>query len=109
VQFSGDVGEVGDSPILSCGMMHVVVYDIANERRLRRVASLCEDYGVRIEKSVFECELDAESYERFWSRLMALVSEEQDRVIAYPINQGDRAKIRSIGVYDRRDEGALVF
>jgi len=90
-------------------MMHVIVYDIANERRLRRVASLCEDYGVRIERSVFECELDGEQHDRFWNRLKGIVCEQSDRVVDYPIGQLDRARIRSVGMEIKRTEGALIF
>jgi CRISPR-associated protein Cas2 len=40
----------------------LVTYDVstvekAGQRRLRRVAQACEDYGVRVQKSVFECQV----------------------------------------------------
>ena len=38
-------------------MLHLIAYDIASDKRLRRVARICEDYGIRVEKSVFECDL----------------------------------------------------
>ena len=45
-------------------MLVVVAYDVSTEsedgrRRLRRVAKLCEDCGQRVQKSVFECLVDA--------------------------------------------------
>jgi len=90
-------------------MMHVIVYDIADERRLRRVASLCEDYGIRVEKSVFECDLDDEQHKRFWHRLTGIVNDESDHVVDYPICQMDRGKIRAIGTRTEWGEGALVL
>ena len=55
--------------------MFLVVYDIADGRKLRRVAKTCEDYGVRIQKSVFECALDADRFQRLWSRLCEIIDD----------------------------------
>ena len=41
-------------------MFYLVAYDIADPSRLRRVAKACEDYGIRLEKSVFQCDLPEE-------------------------------------------------
>ncbi|HRC86440.1 MAG TPA: CRISPR-associated endonuclease Cas2, partial [Thermoanaerobaculia bacterium] len=51
-------------------MLVLVSYDVATtsaagRRRLRRVARVCEDYGQRVQSSVFECELDPAR----WTRL----------------------------------------
>ena len=37
---------------------YLVSYDIANPKRLRRVAKLLESFGTRLQYSVFECPLD---------------------------------------------------
>jgi len=37
---------------------YLVSYDIANAKRLRRVAKTLESYGTRLQFSVFECPLD---------------------------------------------------
>ena len=43
--------------------MVLITYDVATgtpegRRRLRAVARACEDWGQRVQHSVFECELD---------------------------------------------------
>jgi hypothetical protein len=38
-------------------MLHLVAYDISDPKRLSRVARVCKDYGIRVEYSVFECDL----------------------------------------------------
>lgn len=90
-------------------MLHLIAYDIASDRRLRRVASICEDFGFRIEKSVFECDLDDSQYERFWKRIETVVNPDCDSVVDYPIGLLDRRRIRSFGNVKRRTEDALVF
>jgi len=39
-------------------MNMIVAYDIADERRLARVAKIVKDYGVRVQKSIFEVSVD---------------------------------------------------
>lgn len=78
-------------------MLHLIAYDITSGRRLRRVARICEDYGIRVEKSVFECDLSDGDFAALWTRLCATVCEEEDRVIDYPIGLIGRKRIRTLG------------
>lgn len=66
-------------------MLRLVAYDISNPRTLRRAANVCLDYGIRIEKSVFECDLASDAFEALWNRLCALVDEETDALVCYPV------------------------
>jgi CRISPR-associated protein Cas2 len=65
-------------------MLTVVAYDIADPKRLARIANVCEDFGVRVQYSVFECHLDEDEFEDFWLRLLEEIDE--DRVVAYKID-----------------------
>lgn len=67
-------------------MLTLVAYDISNNRRLARVAKVCEDYGVRVQYSVFECHLEEAEFRTFWERLLAEIKEEEDRLVAYKID-----------------------
>ena len=54
-------------------MLMLVSYDVntvnaAGRRRLRRIAKVCEDWGVRVQNSVFECTVD-------WSQWLALKAQ----------------------------------
>ena len=90
-------------------MLHIVAYDITSNRRLRRVARICEDFGIRIEKSVFECELGQEEFEEFWSRLDRTIAD-GDSVIDYPIPDFYHSRIRTLGASRRSESSsAIVF
>jgi len=90
-------------------MLHLIAYDVANARRLHRVARICEDYGVRIEKSVFECNLDEGRFQELWSRLSAIVTD-ADSIIDYPIGLLDQKRIMTLGGATRNDpENTYVF
>jgi len=39
-------------------MRYLVVYDVSEDKVRSRVCDICEAFGVRVQESVFECELD---------------------------------------------------
>jgi CRISPR-associated protein Cas2 len=66
-------------------MLYLVAYDIANPKRLRHVAQTCEDFGIRVEYSVFECDLPPDRFNLFWDELNTLINEDEDSLLAYRI------------------------
>jgi CRISPR-associated protein Cas2 len=67
-------------------MLTLVAYDISDQKRLARVARVCEDFGVRVQYSVFECRLEEAEFTEFWLRLLSKIDEDEDRVVAYKID-----------------------
>jgi len=67
-------------------MLTVVAYDITDPKRLARVAKVCEDYGVRVQYSVFECRLDEDEFTDFWLKLLEEIDDDEDRMVAYKID-----------------------
>ena len=78
-------------------MLHLVAYDIREAKRLRRVAQTCEDFGLRVEYSVFECDLDETRFARFWEKLLKIIDQDEDSLIAYRICGACVSKIKSCG------------
>lgn len=74
------------SPPGEAQMLTLVAYDICDNRRLARVAGVCEDYGVRVQYSVFECHLELAEFEEFWLKLLEEIDEKEDRLVAYKID-----------------------
>lgn len=64
-------------------MLHLVAYDISNPKRLRKVATICKDYGIRVEYSIFECDLPPHLFEKMWRELNATINPDEDAIIAY--------------------------
>ncbi len=67
-------------------MLVLVTYDVstveaAGRRRLRRVARACSDYGTRVQKSIFECQLGQKDWVNLRERLLTeyLVGEDSLR------------------------------
>lgn len=78
-------------------MLILIAYDITDPKRLHKVAKLCEDYGVRVQLSVFECRLEATRFEQFWSGLNAILDTATDRAVAYPVCVRCAGEIRDAG------------
>lgn len=84
-----------------CGnrqMLALVAYDITDPKRLVKVAKLCEDFGFRIQYSVFECRLEAGAFDRFWTSLTDLIDQGEDRVVAYRICANCSREVRDAGM-----------
>ena len=67
-------------------MLSLVAYDIADHKRLARVARVCEDFGVRVQYSIFECRLEEPEFDDFWLQLLEIINEQEDRLVAYKID-----------------------
>ena len=89
-------------------MLHIIAYDITSDKRLRRVATICEDYGMRIEKSVFECELEHDDFEELWHRLECTIAD-GDSVIDYPIPDSYHDRIRTLGASRRTEPSKTII
>ena len=62
-------------------LRYLVSYDIANAKRLRRVAKTLESYGTRLQFSVFECPLDDTRLAQAKAALAAIINADHDQVL----------------------------
>jgi CRISPR-associated protein Cas2 len=85
----------------------IVCYDVATDtaagrRRLRRVAKACEAVGQRVQKSVFECQVDATRLEALERKLLGIVDLDRDCLRFYrlpgpsSVNVIEHGKFRAI-------------
>lgn len=83
-----------------CGhkqVLTIVAYDITDPKRLAKIARLCEDWGVRIQYSVFECRLEASQFENFWLQLLEHIDPATDRLVAYRVCHACAKEILTAG------------
>ncbi len=69
----------------------VVCYDIPDNRRRNKVARLLEGFGERVQKSIFECDLDARRQTRLRHLLSAMILPSEDKLRFYTLCGKDRA------------------
>ena len=95
-------------------MLVLVAYDVNTQtpegrRRLRRVAQQCVNYGVRVQKSVFECLLRDQDWIRFRTGLLKEYNGEQDSLRFYFLDESARAKTEHHGCAKPIDlDGTLI-
>jgi CRISPR-associated protein Cas2 len=84
----------------------LVTYDVATDtaagrRRLRRVAKVCEAHGQRVQKSVFECVVNAAELELLKHRLAGELDAREDNLRLYRLRE---PRGRFVEVMGRRPE-----
>ncbi len=95
-------------------MMVLVVYDVSTEnaegrKRLRRVAQVCEDYGQRVQNSVFECLVDPGQWTVLRAKLVEEVNVKQDSLRFYFLGSNYKRRIEHVGAKEAYDpEGPLI-
>ena len=86
----------------------LVAYDVATEdadgrRRLRRVAAVCQAFGQRVQKSVFECVLNDVQLEVLVAQLRGEMDEAADSVRIYRLREPRARYLRHYGVKPQVD------
>jgi CRISPR-associated protein Cas2 len=89
-------------------MLYLIAYDVRDPRRLRAVAKTCLDYGIRVEYSVFECDLSDESFKMMWSDLCVAIDSDEDAILVYRICGSCVQRIKSMGTVFRPAK-ALIY
>ncbi len=83
--------------------MHLLItYDVATstdggQKRLRRVAKICLDYGQRVQFSVFECQVDPAQYVDLKSRLSKEIDSEKDSLRFYNLGATWDQRVEHLG------------
>ncbi len=95
-------------------MLILVAYDVSTEtragrRRLRRVAKVCQNYGQRVQKSVFECMVDKTTYEILESQLLDEIDSNEDNLRLYRLSEPLEENVKEFGKFKAVDfDGPLV-
>ena len=89
-------------------MLVIVCYDVntesrAGRRRLRRVAKVCESVGQRVQKSVFECQIDLAGLEDIERRLLREIDLAQDCLRLYRMADTRGCEVREHGRFKATD------
>lgn len=90
--------------------MIIVAYDVSTEtkagrRRLRRVAKVCESIGQRVQKSVFECQVDQMQLEELERRLLAEIDDNEDCLRLYRLTEPTELRVKQYGAFRSVDFG----
>lgn len=96
-------------------MLILITYDVSTsslggQKRLRKVAKVCQNYGQRVQNSVFECIVDATQFAVLKIELQEIIDEKKDSLRFYQLGNHYKTKVQHIGVKQSIDiEGPLIY
>lgn len=96
-------------------MLVLVSYDVSTEdadgrRRLRNIAKICQNWGQRVQYSVFECLVDPAEWAGLRNRLVGMMNQEKDSLRFYFLGANWKRRVEHVGAKPTLDqEGPLVF
>lgn len=78
-------------------MFIVVSYDISDDKRRTKIMKTLRDFGHHVQYSVFECDLKPQVYERMRQRLKRFITDKDDSLRFYFLDEDAVKKIEVIG------------
>ena len=96
-------------------MLVLITYDVATSskngaKRLRKVSKKCQDFGQRVQHSVFECIVDATQLVQLKKDLVDLIDPEVDSLRIYKLGNSYKHKVEHIGAKESLNiEEPLIF
>ncbi|WP_066400723.1 CRISPR-associated endonuclease Cas2 [Cytobacillus eiseniae] len=96
-------------------MLVLITYDVstmtsAGRKRLRKVSKVCQNYGQRVQNSVFECVVDATQFTSLKFELAGIIDEGQDSLRFYQLGNNYKNKVEHVGIKESLDlEGPLIL
>ncbi|HID39915.1 MAG TPA: CRISPR-associated endonuclease Cas2 [Calditrichaeota bacterium] len=78
-------------------MIYMICYDISHPKRLRKTAKILEGYGLRVQKSFFQCEISSEGLRQLRSDLLKVIDVEKDYFYIYPLCESCTRKAQTDG------------
>lgn len=86
-------------------MMVLITYDVdtiseTGQKRLRKVAKACQNYGQRVQNSVFECRLTESQFVLLKNILDNIIDKKLDSIRFYLLGNNWSSRIEHIGKHD---------
>lgn len=96
-------------------MMTLVSYDVSitdnkGKTRLRKVSKECQNYGQRVQNSVFEIDVDYGTFLKVKDKLLKIIDPRHDSLQIYYLGNNWKHRIEHYGTKETYDpEGVLIF
>ena len=95
-------------------MYVLITYDVdtiseTGQKRLRQVAKACQDYGQRVQNSVFECEVTEAQFTLLKSRIESIIDEKPDSIRFYFLRRNDQRRKSALGKVTSYDVNEAII
>ncbi len=89
-------------------MLYTVAYDITDDKRRAKVAKILQDFGTRVQYSIFECNTDRRAFLRLQHRLEAEIDLGEDTVTFYHLCAACEKQIHRLGLKKGLDKNSYI-
>lgn len=95
-------------------MMVLITYDVNTEnndgkKRLRHVAKICENFGQRVQNSVFECLVDPVQFTELRHRIEQEIDDNKDSLRYYFLGANWKKRVEHVGAKETYDPEGLIL
>ena len=91
-------------------MFVMISYDVVEDKKRLKLMKFLKDYGNRVQKSVFECNLSPKNYDQVKSGVKKIINKRKDRVRYYRLCKGcvDKVEISGWGEVTEEEDFVLI-
>lgn len=89
---------------MSVKKFQIIAYDIVKTRKRNKVAEILKDYGIRVQKSVFECRLNDADLNGLTQKLSEAIDKKTDSILIYYLCEACVKQMHFLGVQPVRIE-----
>ena len=95
-------------------MYILITYDVdtiseTGQKRLRQVAKACQDYGQRVQNSVFEYEVTEAQFILLKSRIESIIDEKLDSIRFYFLKRNNQRRVSALGKVTSYDVNEAII
>jgi len=95
-------------------MLVLITYDVNTEtsegrKRLRQIAKECQNYGQRVQNSVFECLIDPTQFSKLQSKLETIMNPKTDSIRYYNLGNNWKNRVDHVGAKESYDPEGFLF
>lgn len=95
-------------------MLVLVTYDVNTEssegkKRLHRVAKICQNFGQRVQNSVFECLVDPTQLIELKYQIQKEIDNNKDSIRYYFLGSNWKKRVEHIGAKETYDPEGLII
>ena len=83
---------------------YVISYDIVEDRNRVKASDTLKNYGVRVQKSVFECRIAKKTLKKLLFDLKHIIDPETDSILVYILCEACDKQRKSIGIDISHDD-----
>lgn len=89
-------------------MFVVVAYDIVDNKKRSKMSNLLLDYGRRVQRSVFECDLDGKNLGQMMEEITDCIDTEEDSLRIYHLCQSCLSRMELYGRQATHSENMII-